>query len=267
MVNTIRTEKMTPIAAAGAEWQDACLRAFAAAKNPIIISDYDGTLREFVLRPEDAVPSRELLNIFKALASKCAACVCSGRDGATLQRWFGQIPISLVAEHGARIRAATPGAKFVDVVQPAQLGWMATAKAIMDRLTTNTPGSHVEVKATSLSWHYRGVSDQKLAAARADDLTRALAKQLPANAEARPGKLVVEARPRGVDKGGAVDKLAKGHDFVLVLGDDHTDEDMFAYKGGNVWSVKVGDGETKAKHRLGSPAAVRAFLGRLANAR
>jgi trehalose-6-phosphatase len=52
---------------------------------------------------------------------------------------------------------------------------------------------------------------------------------------------------------------------VLFVGDDVTDEDVFAVLGDSDWSVRVGPGETSARHRLADPGAVQQFVRRLTN--
>ena len=79
------------------------------------------------------------------------------------------------------------------------------------------------------------------------------------------GKMVLEVRLKGHDKGAALDWFMARPPFAgrrpLVIGDDVTDEDAFRAAlrmGGD--AVKVGDGETAAPHRLSDPAAVRRLL-------
>ena len=79
------------------------LDAFAAARRRAILLDYDGTLMPFCDDPAQVRPDRALLDLLCRLGS-CednAVVVVSGRDKDTLEKWLGDVPVGLVAEHGA----------------------------------------------------------------------------------------------------------------------------------------------------------------------
>ncbi len=71
-------------------------------KNEYFFFDYDGTLRPFVKRPEDAKPDEEMKSLLLKLAENKnnKVVVISGRDRHTLQEWLGHLPIDMIAEHG-----------------------------------------------------------------------------------------------------------------------------------------------------------------------
>ena len=81
------------------------------------------------------------------------------------------------------------------------------------------------------------------------------------------GNKTVEIMTKEVNKGKAINDLIKNnnYDYVLSIGDDVTDEDMFeALKDDeNSITIKVGSGNTSAKYRLDSPADVIQFLEQL----
>ena len=79
------------------------------------------------------------------------------------------------------------------------------------------------------------------------------------------GHALVEARPRGADKGAAVRMLGTHMPFAgrrpVFVGDDVTDEDGFREaqaEGGD--GVKVGGGATAARYRVDSVGAVHEWL-------
>jgi trehalose 6-phosphate synthase/phosphatase len=77
------------------------------------------------------------------------------------------------------------------------------------------------------------------------------------------GSKVVEVRPMGVNKGTVAPLLladAGTRARVLAIGDDRTDEDMFAALPANAYCIRVGDGPSIATYRLGDPEEVRTFL-------
>jgi trehalose 6-phosphate synthase/phosphatase len=76
------------------------------------------------------------------------------------------------------------------------------------------------------------------------------------------GKKVIEVRPRGINKGQAAHNLLMRdtYDFVLAVGDDWTDEDLFKALPEGAYSVKIGYGTTNARFFLDSPQACRCCL-------
>jgi trehalose 6-phosphate synthase/phosphatase len=54
-----------------------------------------------------------------------------------------------------------------------------------------------------------------------------------------------------------------GADFILAIGDDWTDEDLFRALPANAYSVRVGLANTAARYYLGSHTAVRRVLREL----
>lgn len=73
------------------------------AKQRLILLDYDGTLASLNTRPENAKPTPELIATLQKLVSDPAnhVVVNSGRDHFTLEKWLGNLPIAMAAEHGA----------------------------------------------------------------------------------------------------------------------------------------------------------------------
>lgn len=243
-----------------------CAEAFARAERPLLVLDYDGTLAEIAESPEVAKPTREILELLtSAIAAGVTVAVVSGRDGETLQKWLGHLPIHLVSEHGGAHRK--PGGVFVDRVRTEALQWFPTARAILAEVTAKTAGAKLEVKTTSFSFHYRGVIEGGEQVA--DALQARLHANLPDSVELHRGKKVLEVRPAGIHKGVAAGELGAltRADFVLSAGDDRTDEDMFAHAAKDTWTIKVGAGETKARVRLESVTELRGFLVELIAAR
>ena len=79
---------------------------------------------------------------------------------------------------------------------------------------------------------------------------------------------MLELAVTGADKGSALLRLRDdlGAAATLYLGDDRTDEDAFRALSPGDLTVKVGEGETVAGHRVADPAAVVVLLDTLADA-
>jgi trehalose 6-phosphate synthase/phosphatase len=222
---------------------------------------YDGTLVGFQRKPDAARPDhalRELLGDLAALPDLELHLV-SGRRRAELERWFGDLPIGLHAEHGLWSRF--PGQSAWQRRQDPPT-WLADARPILEAAVRDVPGSHVEVKDASLAWHWRAAAAD-LAEPRARRLAARLRRVLAdAPAELVEGDHVLEVRPAGIDKGLIVRSILQADriERALLVGDDRTDEDMFAVARPGDLTVHVGPGPSRAAFRLAGPAEVRGLL-------
>ena len=95
--DTLRKKRIVPTTIAQIKLK------YNQAKQRLILLDYDGTLTALKPRPEDAKPTPELISILQQLASDPAnhIVINSGRDHFILEKWFGLLPVSMAAEHGA----------------------------------------------------------------------------------------------------------------------------------------------------------------------
>src|SRR5690606_13992709 len=79
---------------------------FRSARRRHLFLDYDGTLVPFSKHPKMAIPNEDLLKLLRRIASdeRTLVTIISGRDSNTLEGWFSDLPVNLVAEHGASVR-------------------------------------------------------------------------------------------------------------------------------------------------------------------
>ena len=237
---------------------DNMISQFKKADSRILFLDYDGTLVPFASRPERAVPDNELKGILEALSNISDVVIISGRDRHTLDKWFSNINVHLVAEHGVWTKE---NGKWV-MIEPLSNQWKEQVKPILELFVDRTPGTFIEEKEFSLAWHYR-MADPDLAAKRSRELKNTLL-QLVANLNlgVTEGNKVIEVKDVRINKGRAVSHwLSKREwDFVFAVGDDVTDEDMFAALPDDAFSIKVGLGHTKARFIVESHLQVRKLL-------
>ena len=241
---------------------ETALAAVRAAERVVVLLDYDGTLVEIAVRPELARPDAELIGLLEDLSRRTdySVHVVSGRPRADLERWFGALPIGLHAEHGMHSRI--DGDWVTRGLVPEDL--RARVKATLEQVASCTPGSHVEVKAVGLAWHYRQAEPEH-GAHQARQLRVHLRDVLTGTPlEVLAGDKVVEVRLRGMHKGVVMRGLLRPGDLALAIGDDRTDEDLFASLPDDALTVKVGRGPSVARHHLPDVAAVRALLRALA---
>ncbi len=247
------------------------LEEWRGASALALLLDYDGTLVPFAPRPELAAPDRPLLELLGALAARpdTEVHVVSGRDRHTLERWLGHLPLALHGEHGYWSRPR-PGEPWQALAGGVPTDWKARLKPLLERHAAALPGAFVEEKSASLGWHYRAAAAADAAAARAGAarLVARLRDELAIGPlELLEGDCVLEVRTRGVNKGRVVSALVGAWGgapkTVIAVGDDRTDEDMFAALPPGSFAVHVGDGPSAAALRLPSPRHVREALGAL----
>ncbi|MBL9105272.1 MAG: bifunctional alpha,alpha-trehalose-phosphate synthase (UDP-forming)/trehalose-phosphatase [Myxococcales bacterium] len=234
------------------------LRGGPPGARTVLLLDYDGTLVPIAPRPEQAQPDPELLALLSDLARAPGVelHIISGRPRAELERWFGELPIGLHAEHGVFSRHHGEWRQRTRIPEALR----ARVQATLEQVARSTPGSLVEVKAAALAWHYR-LAEPEHGAHRARELRLHLRELLAGTPlEVLPGDKVVEVRPQGVHKGLSVRELLLPGDRVLALGDDRTDEDLFAALPDDALTARVGRGTSVARWRVPDVAAARALL-------
>jgi trehalose 6-phosphate synthase/phosphatase len=240
---------------------------YRGSENRVIFLDYDGTLVPFASSPEAAKPDSELRKLLISLSKdvKNRIVIISGRNKETLGTFFKNVNVDLVAEHGAWIRNGDSGWKTTGEYN---VDWKEKIKPILERFKYRTPGAMVEEKDFSLVWHYRKVNPE-LSTVRVSELKNTLCF-LTENLklEVAEGNKIVEIKNAGINKGLAAMKWLskKKWDFILAVGDDVTDEDLFRELPEFAYSIKVGLAPSKAKFRFKSRDEVRSLLNLMQSA-
>jgi len=237
--------------------------AYDEAVSRLILLDYDGTLSPFVKKPEDAVPSEQLLELLRRLSGdkRNKVVINSGRNHQMLDKWFKGLSLDFAAEHG--IFYKDDGIWHRNIME--EISWDEEILEIIQHTIEKTPRSHLEQKDAALVWHYRNV-DIWLAELRAQQLINALISPCARlNLQIVPGNKIVEIKPPDYNKGSEViRRLEKDtYDFVLAIGDDTTDEDMFRALPTDGISIKVGNFSPAAKYRIPLQSSVIPFLSKL----
>ena len=235
-----------------------------AASGWALFLDVDGTLLDLANHPQDVEVGAALLDDLERIATKLgnAVALLSGRPLSDLDALFGWKDRAAAGLHGAELRMpdghmhlAGDAAAFAAIRARAQ----ASVAELSDVL--------FEDKQRALALHFRHAPAARV---RVEHLATELARAAGAGYVLQHGDHVIELKPAGVDKGRALATLMQATPFrgrtPWMLGDDLTDEDAFASvnSAGGV-SVIVGNRRpTDAHHALPDPAAVRAWLHRLA---
>ena len=237
-------------------------RAARQAQRRLFLLDYDGTLVSFSPDRAAARPNERVSQVLKGLVSDSAnqVVLVSGRPRVDLEKWFGNLGLTLIAEHGAWIRDG-PDAEWRATL-PIEETWKDRVRPVIERFLDRVPGSSLEEKDFALAWHYRA-ADAESGTVGAKELVEVLTA-LTANLDLKvlPGDKVVEIRRAGVDKGTyfATHLAREPWDFILAAGDDWTDEALFASLPREAFSIRVGFGVSSARFNAESAEDLLRFL-------
>ncbi|MBY5934639.1 trehalose-phosphatase [Tateyamaria omphalii] len=221
--------------------------------------DFDGTLVDIAPTPDgiyipDALPA--LLNDLQDRAGG-ALVLISGRAAGDLANWLPDYTGLIVGGHGAEWRRDGKLTPRVDL-SPDSLDMLRDAASAF---AGAQPPILLEEKPTGIVLHYRAQPDLQHTV----ETFTARLSQTHSDFEAHPAKMAVEMRPRGVGKDLAMAEIMAFDLFSgrtpVMIGDDTTDEPAmeWAQKQGGL-GIKVGPGDTKARHRLPDTQAVHTLL-------
>ena len=236
-------------------------QAYKKAGRRAIFLDYDGTLVGFNVNIDLASPDQELYQLLRSLTADPAneVIMISGRKHETLSEWLGHLRLDLIAEHGAWQKKQKGKWHKLPGLNDQ---WKQEIYPILDTYTDRTPGSFIEEKSYSLVWHYRKV-EAGLGELRANELMGTLRYYTSDKGlQVLPGDKVIEVKNVEINKGrAALSWLHDNHfDFVMAIGDDHTDEDIFKALPENAITIKVGSQVSAARYYLRNFQEVRQFL-------
>ena len=212
--------------------------AYLASSNRILIFDNEGTLISFLIHQKAELfgLSPELHQSLERISKdlRNSVYVVSGRNKAQMEHWYGDIEgIGLGAEYGFWYKWLSKD-HWESLFPMADWGWMNITVDIMGGYCSRTDGSYIEKKDSSIVWNYKA-ADPEWGLWQSKELKLHLKADLKAFAVTiTMGKMYVEVRPRGINKGGfvkmVIHKLLENRnkiDFVLCVGDDIGDESMF----------------------------------------
>ena len=241
---------------------------YLKSKRRKLVIDYDGTLVPLASFAQP--PSTHLLSLLTVLVSDPAneVCIVSGRERETLEKWFGNIPgLWMVAEHGYWFRRGSDAAwkeLAPSGTDTSVHEWKETVLPILEQYAEATDGSFIQSKESAFVWHYRD-ADPDFGAWQAKELIDHLESVLHSDpVDVIDGNGTVEIKPKGVHKGLVIDELlatpdtssSNAADFVLAIGDDKSDEEMFVavnahaqlplYAGAHIYTSTIGQKPSKA---------------------
>lgn len=234
---------------------------YARAGKRLLLLDYDGTLTSFADIPAHANPDKELYLILDNLIKdeNNDVVIISGRAHTKLGEWFGHMPVNLVGEHGVWFKEN--GGNW-EQLKGLSSEWKKDIHPVLSTFNERTIGTFTEEKTSSLVWHFRK-AENELGEKRATELINTLRYTVAdLGLNMLRGNKVVEIKSIEANKGkSAMHYIGqKEYDFVVAIGDDTTDEDMFVALADKAYTIKVGNNLSSARYYLNDVPDVRRFL-------
>ncbi|MER6099244.1 trehalose-phosphatase [Streptomyces sp. NPDC001728] len=214
--------------------RDGLAALLARPSKAVVALDFDGTLAEIVPDPEQARAHPGTVPALAALAPEVASvAVVTGRPAGVAVRYggFAGVPglehLVVLGHYGAERWDAVSGTVRAAAPHPGVASVRAELPGFLDRAGA-WPGVWIEEKGRAVAVHTRRAQDPEGA-------FEALKGPLGDLAVAHglvlePGRMVLELRPPGMDKGVALAKYVRevGAGSVLYAGDDLGDLPAFA---------------------------------------
>lgn len=237
------------------------LERFASHPEVLLGLDFDGTLAPLVDDPTASRMIDTARGALEALTESPGVTIAliTGRAidsiqvvGEPLPHWW------LVGSHG------------VEVVSPTERASYSTPDLVPEHLeagfleiVNRHPGTRFEKKPFGVALHTRGLEPH--AARAAEDDAHLFLESYPGEGMTRLGHGIVEFALKSGNKGDGIQALRSelGVERVFFAGDDRTDEDGFAVLHAHDVGVRVGEGETKASHRVSDAHEVAEVLWHL----
>uniref|UniRef100_A0A2N9FLF3 alpha,alpha-trehalose-phosphate synthase (UDP-forming) n=1 Tax=Fagus sylvatica TaxID=28930 RepID=A0A2N9FLF3_FAGSY len=214
--------------------KDHIVSAYKRTNRRAIFLDYDGTIvSQYSICK---TPTPEIISVLNNLCGdpKNTVFIVSGRGQNSLNEWFAECEnLGIAAEHGYFIRWSRTSNWETNPLA-TDFDWKRLAEPVMRSYTETTDGSYIEAKESALVWHHRD-ADHDFGCCQAKELLDHLENVLTNEpVVVKRGQLIVEVKPQGVTKGLVAEKVlssmisnGKPPDFVMCIGDDRSDEDMF----------------------------------------
>ncbi|GGW53399.1 trehalose 6-phosphate phosphatase [Streptomyces xantholiticus] len=200
----------------------------------VIALDFDGTLAEIVPDPEQARAHERAVPALAALAPKVASvAVITGRPAGVAVRYGGFAGVAgldhlvVLGHYGAERWDAVTGSVRAPAPDPGVAAARAELPGFLDGIGA-WHGTWIEEKGRAVAVHTRRAEDPQAAFDALREPLAALASRHGLILE--PGRMVLELRPPGMDKGVALSEYVRevGAEAVLYAGDDLGDLAAYA---------------------------------------
>ena len=238
--------------------------AVKKAQNIILFLDYDGTLIPFKNNPNEVHTPNNVLQLIQKLSEKSSIkiVVITGRSLNDIKHLISINRISFAAVHGIHIQFFDGKEKILKNIDEIKIK-LNQIKEALEKTLKNIDGVIIEDKQYSIAFHYRMVKEENLNDS-IQKFKQTITKYFDDNIEIMKGDKVFEVRPKGWNKGNAVEFFLhktnlRKDSLPIYIGDDTTDEDAFKYlknKGLTVFVKNNSALKTNAHYWVNNPSEV-----------
>lgn len=240
------------------------LDQYKQAKTRLIFLSFDGTITGTDHQFIQAIPGKSILDTINILAEKNQndVVIISNHEARHLLNYWGNTAVTTIAEQGYSVWSRGENISLqIDV----DAHWKNIIRPLFQSYKDRVPGSLIEEKERAMIWDYKNV-DPKEGSKKANELSiliRNLAD--PREIAVHEGHKSITVTSAEINKGWAVAEYLEKNpaDFVLIIGDDSTDEMMFLRAPENAITIRVGFPVTHAQYFLENPDELKSLLDQI----
>jgi trehalose 6-phosphate synthase/phosphatase len=238
--------------------------AYQAAKKRLLLFDYNGTLVPVPKDGRTKPPPPALLHLLDRLSrnKRNRVAIITDNSRPLIDRWFREHHVDLIACSDAAFRR---NGKWTDEPELAT-SWQEEARPILEKYVIRTPGSYIDEKRYALIWHFEN-AENELGEVRAreliDDLRSFTGME---NLQVNELGSLIEIRNAESHKASMLRNYLdeEKYDFIFAVGDDQSNEAMFAVLPDDACTVRIGSTITSARYNLSDQTRLLSFLDELA---
>ena len=231
--------------------------------------DYDGTLVPFKHKPTEVTTPEKIKKIIRQLIKnpKLQIIIVTGRTLHDIQNLLNLKGLSFIALHGLYIKTSN-GSQFNWKSADQTRLLIKEIKENMEKELLEKEGAFLEDKGLTLVLHYRLLSSNRIQIIRGKFKKIVFTHDKNQVLEIINGAKIIETRPKGWNKGTAVEMFLKKYTnkkniLSIYIGDDITDEDAFQFigkKGISIYVANQSKRMTAAQYYVKNPDEVLIFL-------
>jgi trehalose 6-phosphate phosphatase len=195
--------------------------------------DYDGTLVPFKDSPTEVTTPKKIKKVIRQLIriQKIQVIIVTGRTLVDIKKLLTISGLSFIALHGLCIESSD-GLRFHWKTAEQTQSLIAAIKKNMQRILKEEKGAFLEDKGLTIVLHYRLLPKNKVQYLQETFKNIVDTQDKKRILDVINGAKVIEARPKGWNKGKAIELFLAHYMnttniLPIYIGDDITDEDAF----------------------------------------
>jgi len=242
--------------------EHALIEDYRKSKNRLLIFNVDGISCMSKLRNNEFRLDEKCQQSIKSIAEDPSntMVLLSKREHTFMDQYFKDFSCGMMAEQGIWIKK--DNSSDWQKLMSYSSEWKKEIRPVLNDYSVRVPRSSIEEREHVLAWNYQK-SDPELGNISASELFDYLNDFLAnTDLQVTHGNKVVDVRVHGIDKGNGIKSwlLENNWDFILVLGEDWSDEDIFKILPETAYSVKINPGSTHARYYFESVHSARKLL-------